>query len=69
MVVVVVVTVFVDDVEEGRRDRIADFGVITRSVGDKGGAVEYEVVGDSVFIGENKSKSSRFAMSGSLDIW
>ena len=56
-VVLVVVTVFVDEVEEGRRDRIADLGVITRSVGDRGGAVAYEAVGDSFFIGENKSKS------------
>lgn len=60
--------VAVDDVEEGRRDRIADFGVKTRSVGDKGGAVEVDGVGDSSFIGENKSKSSRFGNSGSLGV-
>lgn len=66
IVVVVVVTVLVDDVDDGRRDRIIDFGVITCNVGDNGGA-GFEVVGDSFFNGENRSKSSRLAKSGSLD--
>lgn len=35
--VLVVVTVFVDEVEDGRRDRVVDLGVITWRTGERDG--------------------------------
>ena len=66
VVVVVVVTVFVEDVDDGRRDLVVDFGVITCRTGESDG-VGWDGRGDSLFNGENKSKSSKLHRSISFD--
>ena len=65
-IVVVVVIVFVDDVDDGCRDLIDDFGVITCRTGDRDVA-RCDAAGDAFFNGENKSKSSKLTRSISLD--
>ena len=64
MVVVVadVAMVFVDDVDDGRRDRVIDFGVMTCRTGESDG-VGCVAAGESFFMGENKSISSKLTRS------
>jgi hypothetical protein len=50
--------VFVDDVDDGRRDLVVDFGVIICRTGESDG-VGLDGTGDSFFNGENRSKSSK----------
>ena len=65
--VTVVVTVFVDDEEEGWRVLSAAFGVMTCRVGDRDG-VGRDETGDSFFNGENRSRSSKFNGSISFEM-
>lgn len=66
VVVADVAMVFTDDVDDGRRDRMSDFGVITCKTGDSGGT-GWGVAGDAFFNGENRSRSSKLARSMLFD--
>lgn len=57
----------VDDVDDGRRDLIAEIGVITCKTGDRDG-VGLDGTGHSRFNGENMSRSSKLTISVSFDV-
>jgi len=67
VVVDVVVTVFVDEVDDGRRDLTAEMGVMICKTGDRDG-VGLDGAGFGGFSGENISKSSKLTISGSFDV-
>ncbi len=58
--------VVVDDVDDGCRDLVVDFGVMICRTGERDGT-GWEGTGESFFKGENKSKSSKLTRSTVFD--